>query len=114
MKIEKLEDNICWQKGQSLSLDIYRLFRECKDYGFKDQICRAAVSIPNNIAEGYERQSNKELKQFLFIAKGSAGEVRSMLYTAKGLAYLSNNDFDDLTRRCMEVSRLLSAFIKTL
>ena len=79
MKIEKFEDVIAWQKSKELTLNIYKIFKDCKDFGFKNQIERASVSIMNNIAEGFERRTNKELKNFLFIAKGSAGEVRSRL-----------------------------------
>ena len=97
-----------------LSSIVYDIFKNSKDYGFKDQIQRAAVSISNNIAEGFERQSNKELSKFLYIAKGSAGEVRSMLYIAIKLNYINQSQFNDLQNRCIEISRLLSGFIKTL
>ena len=75
MKIERFEDIIAWQKAKELTMLIYARFRDSRDYSFRDQLQRAAVSIMNNIAEGFERRSNKELKQFLFISKGSAGEV---------------------------------------
>lgn len=114
MKIEKFEDIISWQKGTELSVIIYDIFRSNRDYGFRDQIQRAAVSISNNIAEGFERQSNKELSKFLYIAKGSAGEVRSMLSIALKLNYINQNQFNDLQNRCIEISRLISAFIKTI
>ena len=114
MKIERFEDIISWQKGSELSAIIYDIFRNNRDYGFKDQIQRATVSIPNNIAEGFERKSNKELSQFLFIAKGSAGEVRSMLTLALKLNYIGNDQFTDLHNRCTEISRLISGFIKTI
>jgi len=114
MKIEKFEDIISWQKGIELSTIVYDIFKNNKDYGFRDQTQRAAVSISNNIAEGFERMSNKELAKFLFIAKGSAGEVRSMLYIALKLNYINQNQFDDLQKRCVEISRLISGFIKTI
>jgi four helix bundle protein len=114
MKIEKFEDIISWQKGIELSVIVYDIFRNNRDFGFKDQIQRAAVSISNNIAEGFERQSNKELSKFLYISKGSAGEVRSMLYIAIKLNYITKNQFDDLSSRCLEICRLLSGFIKTI
>ena len=79
MKIDRFEDIIAWQKAKSLTLNIYTLFAESKDFGFKDQIQRASVSVMNNIAEGFERKTNKEFKYFLFVAKGSCGEVRSMI-----------------------------------
>lgn len=75
MKIEKFEDILAWQKAKLLSLSIYKIFNTNKDYSFRDQIQRASVSILNNIAEGFERRSNKELTHFLFIAKGSCREV---------------------------------------
>ena len=114
MKIEKFEDIISWQKGIELSAIVYEIFKNNRDYGFKDQIQRAAVSVSNNIAEGFERMSNKELSKFLFIAKGSVGEVRSMLYIALKLNYIDKKQFDDLYNRCLEISRLISGFIKTL
>lgn len=114
MRIEKFEDIIGWQKSKGLTIDVYRQFRECRDFGFKNQIERAAVSIMNNIAEGFERKSDKEFKHFLFIAKGSCGEVRSMLYLALELGYISENNFEKLYNLSIEISKLLSGFIKTL
>ena len=99
--------------AQSFALEIYSTFSGIKDFGFKDQILRAVVSISNNIAEGYERKSNKELKQFLYISKGSAGEVRSMLYLALKLSYISQADFDKSYNLSLEISKMLSGFIKT-
>ena len=112
--IERFEDIIAWQKGQELAVSVYKIFNPLQDYGFKDQIQRAAVSVSNNIAEGYERKSNKELKQFLFIAKGSCGEVRSMLYIANKLNYINQNSFSNLNNLTIEICRILSAFIKSL
>lgn len=80
MKIQKFEDILSWQKARKLTISIYKTFENSKDFGYKNQIERASVSIMNNIAKGFERKSNKEFKQYLFIAKGSCGEVRSMLY----------------------------------
>lgn len=114
MKIEKFEDIISWRKGVELSAIVYDIFRNNRDYGFRDQMQRAAVSISNNIAEGYERRTNKEFLNFLYIAKGSAGEVRSMLYIAIKLNYITKNQFDDLLNRCTEISRLISGFIKSI
>ena len=114
MKIDKFENLISWQKARELSLLIYKLFKKNNDFGFRDQIQRAVISISNNIAEGFERQSNKELKQFLYIAKGSCGEVRSMLYTALDLGYISSKDHAVLENISTDISRLLSGFIKTL
>jgi four helix bundle protein len=114
MIIERFEDIIPWQKSKELSVMIYSLFSESRDFGFRDQIQRASVSIMNNIAEEFERKSNKEFKYFLFIAKGSCGEVRSMLYLAKELDKISENEFTKLYSLSEEISKLLSGLIKTL
>ncbi len=112
--IQNFEEVIAWQKSKTLTLDIYKIFSLTKDFSFKNQIERASVLIMNNIAEGFERQTDKEFKQFLFIAKGSSGEVRSMLSLALDLGYISNDAYNDLSKRTLEISRLLSGFIKTL
>ncbi len=114
MMIQTFEELISWQKARILAGKVYQLFRSNRDYGFRDQIQRAVISISNNIAEGFERKSNKELSQFLFIAKGSCGEVRSMSYVALDLAYISKADFDFINSSCLEISKLLSGFIKKL
>ena len=114
MNIERFEDIISWQKAKELSVIIYKLFKINRDFGFKDQIQRAAISISNNIAEGFERKSDNELKHFLFIAKGSCGEVRSMSYVALELGYISRSDFQIIQDLSSEISRLLSGFVKTL
>lgn len=111
--IDCFEDLEIWKKGMRLCVKIYASMKECRDYGFKDQIQRAAVSIPSNISEGYERQTNKEFIQFLFIAKGSCGEVRTQLYLAKELKYISPDDFTLLFNKAKHLSSMLSNFIKT-
>lgn len=73
MPILKFEEIFAWQKGKELTILIYELFKTNKDYGFRDQLQRASVSIMNNIAEGFERRGNKGFRQFLYIAKGSSG-----------------------------------------
>lgn len=114
MKVERFEDIIVWQKSKELSVTIYKLFEYHKDFGFRDQILRASVSIMNNIAEGFERSSNNEFKHFLFIAKGSCGELRSMLYLAKETEKISDTDFSSLYNSTLEISKMLSGFIKKL
>ena len=105
---------MAWQKAKILTIRIYQLFELSKDYGFKDQIQRAAVSIMNNIAEGFERKTNNEFKYFLFIAKGSCGEVRSMFLLANELNKLEYKDADELYGIAEEISKILSGLIKTL
>ena len=100
MKFNRFEDIIAWQKAKEMTVSIYNLFDLNKDYSFKDQIQRASVSIMNNIAEGFERKSNNEFKHFLFIAKGSCGEVRSMLILAKELNKSGTDETIWLTSLC--------------
>jgi four helix bundle protein len=114
MGINKFEDIIAWQKGGELSLAIYKQFKESRDFGLKNQIERASVSIMNNVAEGFERQSNKEFIYFLYIAKGSCGEVRSMLYLARRLDYINDKQFNYFYELSIEISKLLSGLIKSL
>lgn len=114
MTIEKFEDIISWQKGKELTVLAYQLIKNSRDYSYKDQILRAALSICNNIAEGFERRSNKEFKQFLFIAKGSCAEVRSMLHVGLDLGYIAQSDFQIAYNLSLEISKLISGLIKTL
>jgi len=114
MTIKKFEDLIVWQKSGKMTLEIYDNFRNCRDFGFRDQIQRASVSIMNNIAEGFERKGNKEFKRFLYIAKGSCGEVRSMIYLAYKLSYLSLDEFKKISSYSNEITKMLGSFIKKL
>ncbi len=114
MKAERFEDLLFWKKAEQLVLFIYKEFGKCKDYSFCDQIRRASVSVMNNIAEGFERKSNNDFKNFLFIAKGSCGEVRSMLYLALELKYINEREYKELNFLATEISKMISGFIKTL
>ena len=114
MRIERFEDIEAWKEGRLLVVDVYKALSKTKDFGFKDQIQRAAVSITSNIAEGFDRGSNKELIQFLTIARGSASEVRSQAHIALDLGYIDTNTFDMLSTRCMTVSNLINGFIRYL
>lgn len=116
-RIESFEDLIVWQKGIELVKQVYMrtgrgdFFR---DYGLRDQIRRAAVSIPTNIAEGFERFSRKEYLLFLNIAKGSAGEVRSLLCVAFEVGYLDKPEYKLLNEAVITLSRQLSRQISRL
>jgi four helix bundle protein len=114
MKIERFEDIVAWQKARVLCVEVYKAFELSKDYGFKDQIQRASVSVMNNIAEGFERRSNKEFIYFLYIAKGSCGEVRSMLILAKELDKLPDESVSILEKKAEEVSMIISGLIRSL
>lgn len=114
MKIKSFEDITAWQKAKILTVAIYRLGNNNKDFGYRDQLQRATVSIMNNIAEGFERRSNKEFKQYLYISKGSCGEVRSMLRLGLELGYISVEEGKQLIILSTEISRILSGLIKKL
>lgn len=93
---------------------IYSQFKALKDYSFKDQVQRAAISVMNNIAEGFERNSDKEFSRFLKIAKGSAGEVRSMIYMAEELNYIEKQTSKELIESYNKLSHKIGSFIKYL
>ena len=114
MTINSFEDIKCWERSRILVGKIYSVFKNNRDLSFRDQIQRAAVSIMNNIAEGFERQSNKDFRKFLFVSKGSCAEVRSMLYLAHDLGYINKSELDELSAESREISKMLSGFIKTL
>ena len=112
-KVEKFEDLMVWQNAVELSVGVCSALKDCRDYSLKDQMVRSSVSIPSNIAEGFERQYNKEFIQFLFVAKGSAGELRNQLLIAFKLGFLNEVKFDDLTDQNRKVSAQLFNLIKT-
>lgn len=109
--IQRFEDMLAWKKSRELTREIYKAFRDCRDFGFKDQIQRAAVSIMSNIAEGFESGTRLEFLNYLFIAKGSAGEVRAQLYAALDIGYLNIETFKYLNSLAVECSRLLQSFV---
>jgi four helix bundle protein len=109
-KIERFEDFIAWQKARALTAEIYKLTekgRFARDYGLKGQMQRAAVSTMSNIAEGFERGKPTEFHQFLSIAKGSSGELRSQLYVALDVNYLDPENFKVVMASAEEVGRLV-------
>jgi four helix bundle protein len=108
--IQKFEDLICFAKARELTKSVYREFKDCKDYGFKDQITRANVSVLSNIAEGFERGTKSEFLNYLYIAKGSAGEVRAQIYVALDAGYLNMEKFKHLNNLAQECSRLIQSF----
>ena len=112
--IQRFEDLVCWQKARELTKGVYTALRDCRDYGFKDQIQRASVSVMSNIAEGFERGTQNEFLHYLFIAKGSAGEVRAQLYVASDVGYLNIEIFKHLNGLAVECSRLIQSFSEKL
>ena len=116
-KIETFEDLKVWQKGIALVKQVYLVTKQgeiSRDFGFRDQLRRAAVSIPTNIAEGFERYSRKEYVNFLNIAKGSAGEVRSLVRVALEVGYFDSQTYDELYNQSSELSRMLFSQIKAI
>ena len=117
MKIKKFEELESWKKARELTNTIYQATgtgRFTRDFGLKDQIRRASISILSNIAEGFERGGDKEFFQFLATAKGSCGEVRAQLYIAADQGYLSADSFEKLSTNANEIGRLISGLMKYL
>lgn len=114
MRIDRFEDVLAWQEARKLNKLLYKSFHMLKNFSFRDQILRAGLSTTNNIAEGFERGGNRELRQFLVIARGSNAEVRSMLYSAKDCEYINSEEYTKLMHGCDKTGRLLTGFIKTI
>ena len=100
-----------WKEACSLAVAVYKTVQDCKDFALKDQIQRVAVSIPSNIAEGTERQSGKEFIYFLFIAKGSAAELRTQLYIAVSIGMISQEAAEQLIEITKKISSMLQKLI---
>ena len=116
-KVRDFRDLRCWQDARILTKQIYELTSQglfAKDFGLRDQIRRAAVSMGSNIAEGFERDSNAELIKFLAYAKGSAGEVMSQLYTALDVGYISQEDCDGLVAKLKALGASIARFQTTI
>ena len=112
-KIERFEDIIAWQKAREMVKEIYRVSGDgkfAKDYGLRDQLRRAAVSVMLNIAEGFARKTSREFMQFLVIAHGSAAEVQAGLYVALDQSYISQSQFESLYKQADETSKLIMGF----
>jgi len=115
--ITKFEDIEAWQKSRELTREVYAASNTglfAKDYGLRDQIRRAAVSIMSNIAEGFERGGDVEFRRFLAIAKGSAGEVKAQLYVALDAGKIDQATFDSLYKKAAETGNLVGGFMRYL
>ena len=115
--IENFEELEVWKIARRLTVKVYEFSRSgsfAKDYGFRDQICRASVSIVSNIAEGFERRSKSQFVQFLDIANGSAGEVRAQLYIALDLGYITQGQFQDAINEVTSIGKMLTSLIRHL
>ncbi|HIJ97011.1 MAG TPA: four helix bundle protein [Desulfuromonadales bacterium] len=114
MKIDKFEDIDAWKEARILVKSVYEAMENIRDYGFRDQIQRASISIMSNIAEGFDRGTNKEFIYFLTIARGSVAEVRSLLYAAQDIGYIEQKDGDRFQQRCSAIAKMINGFIRYL
>jgi four helix bundle protein len=115
--IKRFEEIMAWQKGRELVRETYRICEIApfsKDFGLKDQICRAAVSSMTNVAEGFGRKSSKDFAHFLDVARGSALEVQSLLYVARDLNYIQPAEFERLYKIAEETISLIGGFTSYL
>ncbi len=112
--MDSFEQLQVWIRSSKLCIALYRELRESRDWGFRDQITRAALSVPSNIAEGYERGSRKEYVQFLRIAKGSCGEVRTQLFIGAEAGLIDNATASLLVDEAVQIGRMLGAMISRL
>ncbi|MDO9423037.1 MAG: four helix bundle protein [Methylobacter sp.] len=108
----RFEDLEVWKRACRLCVDIYKALKACRDPGFKDQITRSASSIPSNIAEGYERNTNKDAIKFFYYAKGSAGELRTQIYIGIEIGYIYKQTGLNWIQEAEEISKMLSGLIK--
>jgi four helix bundle protein len=110
----RFEDLEVWQESRRLVFDLYQALQHSRDYGFRDQIQRAVISIMNNIAEGFERGSDADFARFVKIAKASCGEVRSMLYVAQDLDYFDSRRAEEFRKTTLKISSQLGSLLKYL
>lgn len=108
------EDLEVWKKSCRLTVMLYEVLKDCKDYGLKDPMLRAAVSIPSNLAEGSERNSIPEFKRFINIAKGSAAELRTQVYIAREVKILSEKNTSEFIQELKSISKMLQALHNSL
>ena len=108
----RIEDIEVWKRGCRLAVKIFKLSeheRIARNWGLRDQIQRSALSIPSNVAEGYERNSRAEFKRFLMIAKGSCAELRTQLYIIQALEFIQNEEIKELLKECSEISSMIQS-----
>ncbi len=112
MGARKFEELEVWKRAVNLSVRVYKLQPIVKNYGFADHIGRTGLSIPSNIAEGYEREGSKEFVRFLNMARGSCGELRTQLYIGSAAGYIESKTGDELVEETREISAMISSLIK--
>src|SRR5438477_4193948 len=107
MAFQSFEDLEVWQRERRLAVDVFKTFATCRNFTMQDQVQRAVLSVPSNVAEGYERDSDRESIRFLNISKGSCGELRTQLYISRKLDFLTKSDFNRLAVESKEISAML-------
>ncbi len=110
--MDALENLEVWKRSSRLCVEIYRATQACRDYGFRDQVTRSALSIPSNIAEGYERDSEKEFVRFLRIAKGSCGELWTQLHIGIEAGFVDKMQAIKFAQEASELSKMLQGLIR--
>lgn len=110
----KFEDMEIWKRSARLSAELYKLFADCRDYGFRDQITRSGLSVPSNIAEGSERSSKKDFVRFLQYAKGSCGELRTQIYIGIDIGYIEKSQGKSWINETRELSAMLVSFTNSI
>ncbi len=116
-QFKSFEEMESWKLGRQITVEVYKITNQgdfARDFGLRDQLRRAVVSITSNIAEGFERDGNREFINFLSVAKGSCGEARSQLYLALDLGYLTQEQFDPLFAKLVSTSRLINGLMEYL
>ncbi|EKB48322.1 four helix bundle protein [Cecembia lonarensis] len=113
MEIKSFEDLGVWQRSFKLAVDIFEITKHDKNYVVKDHLVKTALSVPSNIAEGFERSSNKEYIRFLDISKGSSGELRTQLMFAQAVNIIEFSKADEMITECKEVGKMLGGLIKS-
>jgi four helix bundle protein len=111
---KSFEDLEVWKRGCRQAVNVYRTLESDRHFSLRDQMERAAVSVPSNIAEGQERDSNPDFMRFLRIAKGSNGELRTQLYIARELGIIDESTGKQLVQESREISKMLQGLIQSL
>jgi four helix bundle protein len=112
--VARFEDLDVWKRSAQLSAELYKALADLRDFGFRDQITRSGLSIPSNIAEGYERGPSKEMANFLNYAKGSAGELRTQIHIGMEIGYINHETGRRWLQEAEEISRMLHSLIRTV
>ena len=114
MKIEKFEDLIAWQKAKELTTKLYDISKNCKEYGLKDMVTKTGVLMMNQIAEGFEKRNNKDIKAAFLLAKWGTSQMRSMIYLLLELGCITQWEFKELYDTTWHITKMLMAFVKSI